>query len=273
TVRPVPPTEKEVVSLLLPRLRSPEPDATRLVDEVPETHFERLIGEFKVKHHKTDRPHVMVMSTGRCATVSLFKLFQNSNLEAYHSYWLKAHSFNSFEMLARLAANRYDDMSAAEEWASTRTAEWLGEKPMIGLNHSDTVFAPVFAAIHKKSRFVYLRRDPKKVCNSFNSKGQWNDGVNHFRPVMYDLPFKFAVPDVNPVDGIAWHINFTEKYSRAFGRVMGDRFIEISADKLFAQDKDEITKLLEFTGSDIPLDDAVEHFKTKINEKAHKCRS
>ena len=54
---------------------------------------------------------------------------------------------------------------------------------------------------------------------------------------------------------------------------MGDRFTEISADKLFAQDKEEISKLLEFTGSNIPLNKAVDHFKTKINEKAHKCQS
>ncbi len=272
TVRPVPSTEDEVVSILMPRIHSPVTDATYLVDGIPENHIEKFISGLEVNYHKTDRPHVMVMSTGRCGTVSLFKLFQQSNLEPYHTYWFKAHPFNNAEMVCRLAANLHDDLSVAEEWASTRTAEWLGEKPMIGLNHSDTVFAPVFAATHEKSKFIYLRRDPGKVFNSFNDKGQWSGGINHFRPVMYDLPFKFAVPDISDVDGITWHITFTDMYSRAFGRVMGDRWIEISSDKLFAQDKDEITKLLEFTGSDIPLDKAVDHFKTKINEKAHKAR-
>lgn len=272
TVRPVPPTEDIVVGMLLPRLRSPAEDASYLIERIPEAHFEKLIEGFEAKYHKTDRPHVMVMSTGRCGTVSLFKLFQGSNLEAYHSYWFKAHPFNGAEMVARLAANRYDDMSAAQEWASTRTAEWLGEKPTIGLNHSDTVFAPIFAAIHEKSKFVYLRRDPEKVFNSFNNKEQWSGGVNHFIPVMYDLPFKFAVPDINTIDGIKWHLDFTEKFSRSFGNVMGFRWIEISADKLFSQDREEISKLLEFVGSDIDLDQAVNHFSKKINEKAHKAK-
>jgi len=271
TVRPVEPTEDDVVSIFLPRLRSPS-EASRLVEHIPEAHFEKFIEGFEAKH-KTNRPHVMVMSTGRCGTVSLFKLFQKSNLEAYHSYWFRTHSFNAAELLARLAANEYGDMSAAEEWASTRAAEWLGEKPMIGLVHSDTVFAPVFAATHEKSRFVYLRRDPEKVFNSFVSKSQWSGGTGQMIPVLYDLPFRFEVPDVCPTDGIVHHINFTEEYSRAFGRVMGDRFMEISSDKLFAQDREEIARLLEFTGSDIDLDVAVEHFSKKINEKAHKCLS
>jgi len=270
TVRPVPPTEDDVVSLLLPRLRTPALDATRLIDEIPEANFEKLMGSYSTKCHKTDRPHIMVMSTGRCGTMSLFRLFQGSNLEAYHSYWLKTHPYNTAETLARLAANEYDDMSAADEWVSTRTAEWLGEKPMIGLNHADTAFAPVFAAIHENSKFVYLRRSPPDVYDSFVSKGQWNGGVNHFVPVMYDIPFKFSVTDIEPDDGIRWHIEFTEKYSRAFGRVMGDRFIEISADKLFSQDEGEVARLLEFTNSDIPPDKAVKHFATRINGKDHK---
>ena len=270
TVRPIAPTEDIVVSMLLPRLRTPEVDAEHLVEEIPEANFERLMEQFPRHTHSTDRPHVMVMSTGRCGTMSLFKLFQGSNLAAYHSYWFKSHPYGTAETVARLAANEYDDMSAAEEWISTRTAEWLGDQPMIGLNHSDTAFAPVFAALHPKSKFIYLRRDPAKVAESFISKNQWSGGNNHFLPVLYDLPFKFAIPNINPAEGIEWHIEFTEKFSRAFGQIMGDRFIEISADKLFSQDPCEVSRLLEFTNSDISLDKAVQHFGTRINGKDHK---
>ncbi|KKL12689.1 hypothetical protein LCGC14_2533230, partial [marine sediment metagenome] len=35
-----------------------------------------------------DRPHVIVMSTGRCGTMSLFRLLQNDGvLRPHHSYW------------------------------------------------------------------------------------------------------------------------------------------------------------------------------------------
>jgi len=81
TVRPVPPTEDLVVSLLLPRLRTPSLDANRLIDEIPEATFEQLMGAV-TNRHKSARPHIMVMSTGRCGTMSLYRLFRGSNLEA-----------------------------------------------------------------------------------------------------------------------------------------------------------------------------------------------
>ena len=90
---------------------------------------------------------------------------------------------------------------------------------------------------------------------------------------MYDFGegYSFSLPEVNEVDGARWHLDYTEAFCRTFGRVMGDRFIEISSDRLFGRDREEISKLLEFVGSDIDLDCAVDHFATKINEKVHKA--
>lgn len=180
--------------------------------------------------------------------------------------------YSRWEMMCRLVEGNYDDLRAATEWTCCRAAEWLGEKPMIGLNHADTIFALVFAAIHKEARFVYLHRDRERVFNSFYRKNQWGGGYYHFRQVLYDFNkrYEFYVPSIELAEGIAWHIDFTDVFSRAFGRVMGDRWIEISSDRLFAQDREEVAKLLEFVGSDIDLDVAVEHFATKINEKRHK---
>jgi hypothetical protein len=70
---------------------------------------------------------------------------------------------------------------------------------------------------------------------------------------------------------LAWYLNFTETFARAMGRVVGpERFIEVSSDKLFAQDREEIGRLLAFTEADISIHDAVEHFGTKINSKDHR---
>ena len=266
TVRPVPPTEDAVVSCFLPPLHEPA-TGSRIVGVPAEEQM-----AFQPFGDQNGRPHVMVLSSGRCGTVSLFRLFQGSNLEPYHTYWWMVHPYTRWEFMCRLAACRFNDNACGMEWICTRAAECLGEKPMIGLNHSDTVYAPVFAANHPKSRFVYLRRNPEAVFKSFVQKGQWSGGMGHFRPVMYDFGegYSFSLPEVNEVDGTRWHLDYTEAFCCTFGRVMGDRFIEISSDRLFGRDREEISKLLEFVGSDIDLDSAVDHFATKINEKVHK---
>ena len=269
TVHPVPPTEDNVVGVFLPYMS--EPTCGETLVGVP---TERAIDQFTWPV-ESDRPHIMVLSTGRCGTVSLFQLFQNSNLEPYHTYWFMQNAYTRWEFMCRLFEDRHEDTTAAMEWAATRKAEWLGEKPMIGLNHSDTIYAPLFAKAHPKSKFVYLRRNPCDVYDSFVEKDQWSGGANHFRPLLYDFDgrYRYSIPHIYDADGARWHIRYTEDFSRAFGHVMGDRFLEISSDRLFAQDREEVAKLLEFTGSDIDLDFAVEHFSRKINEKAHKCLS
>jgi hypothetical protein len=285
-VRPIDATEDQVVSVYLPWMCYPEeltaePRPTpHTSGSIPAKNIHKLIDGLEPGHHqdniKEHRPHVMVMSTGRCGTMSLHKLLQGSNLESYHVYWWMNASFTKWEMMCRLYAGNFDSLHPMAEWAACRAAEWSGDKPMIGLNHTDTVFAPVFAAIHPKSKFVYLRRDPEKVFKSFYSKDQYGDGWTCFRTLKYnfDNGFQFSVPEQDEKEAIWDHIRQTEEFSRTFGEIMGDRWIEISADKLFSQDTDEIARLLDFTGSDIPLDNAVEHFKTPTNVKAHKvCRS
>ena len=279
-VQSVEPTEDTVVGLYLAPRVMPGDYAKHILGEISEDHIAKFVNGLQPGHHADNigvpQPHVMVMSTGRCGTMALYRLFRNSNLDAHHSYWFMVYPFTRWEMACRLFTNNHESFEAAAQWASTRAAEWLGEKPMIGLNHTDTIFAPVFAAIHKESKFVYLRRDPEKVFKSFHTKNQWIWGSTCFQAVGYDFDggYRFALPCVDEEDGIRYHIEQTEKFCRTFGNVMGDRWIEISADRLFAQDKDEIARLLEFTGSDISLDNAVEHFKTPINVKAHKvCQS
>ena len=226
-------------------------------------------------HHpeniKEHRPHVMIMSTGRCGTVSLHHLLRGSNLIPYHTFWWNLPTTSRINMSCQLASGDFRDAEIPETWLTCRAAEWLGGT-MIGLNHLDTIFAPAFAAMHPESKFVHITRDPGDVFNSFYGKNQW--GVQQLAPVYYKFTPKFhwrmveqTIPQM-----IAWYLKFTEAFSRVFGRVMGDRHIEVRAEKLFAQDREAIGGLLEFVGADIPLDKAVDHFGTKINEKKHKIQ-
>lgn len=222
-----------------------------------------------------DLPHVMFMSTGRCGTVSAAKLFGQYGL-AYHVYPYSLPADMHYDMLCRLVDERWDTYVSPVFWAKTRMAEWLGgminNQPVVMTSHRDTIFAPVMAAIHSKSKFVYLKRDEEDTFLSFYTKSQWSK--SQIGPVYYDFEanndfrWRQAIWDISEM--IAWNLKFTAAFCRAFGSLMGDRFIEISSDKLFAQDLDEVKKLVDFVGFDIPFKEAVSHFKTAHNSKAHK---
>jgi hypothetical protein len=83
-------------------------------------------------------------------------------------------------------------------------------------------------------------------------------------------PFEYRKADYDQPYSIAWYIKFTEEFSRAFGRLIGDRWIEISADKLFNLDEVEIKRLRDFCEIDLPFHEVKKHFEHVHNEKAHK---
>jgi hypothetical protein len=218
----------------------------------------------------TGRPHVFVMSTGRCGTVSLLRLFEGSDLQPYHTYWWMPPLSDAMEMMCRLLLGNYDDLSCIEPWIKCRAAEWLGDKPMLALNHTDTIFAPLFALLHPNSRIVHLERNPADVYRSFISKRQMGTNLCP-TAASFDNGFSWRRCPKDEDSSVKWFIQFTHNFGEAVGRVLGERYIKISSDRLFARDKQETSKLLDFVGSDIPVKDATDHFKTKYNEKAHKA--
>jgi hypothetical protein len=286
-VIPIEATEDEVVSRSIEHgIESVEYDpAMCFTWTIPgglERNIRSFMDTFDPRFHRQnitkELPHVMVMSTGRCGTMSLYKLLKDSNLLPYHTYWWHVSGGARQKVMCRIMSGRFDGpLYGFREFLSMRAAEWLGamanNRAMIGLNHMDTVFAPAFATMHPLSRFVYLKRNRLDLFNSFCGKSQWSR--SQVNPCFYsfDPEFRFCYDDALSVpEQIAWYFHFTEEFSRAMGRVMGNRWLEVSSDKLFAQDRDEIARLLDFIGSDIPLDVAIKHFATKINAKDHKAK-
>lgn len=222
----------------------------------------------------THLPHTMLLSAGRSGTVSLHRLFQSApGCVSYHGYWWMLNRTAKFYTLVQLLTDNFSNPKPWHFFLMFRAAEWIGAAsqglPMVGCNHQDTIMAPAWAAMHPKSKFVYVHRDPVKIFRSFRGKGQWSDSQS--QPVLYDCnPFRWMIPQhLNEIDLIAWYIAFTETFARAFGKTMGQSFIEVSADKLFAQDRDEIQRLIEFVDVGLTLDDAVAHFERPINAKTH----
>jgi len=222
---------------------------------------------------KKELPHLQVLSTGRCGTISMAKLLEKSQYLAYHNCIFNVAASTKFEFMSQLAENHHEPSHGEQAWAATRAAEWIGavaqDRPAAFCSHLDTIFAPVFAKIHPQSKFIYLHRDPVKIFESFLSKNQWNE--HQLQPVLYDFPWRWKRDDFYSYTAkLAWYIKFTETFSRAFGAVMGDRFVEISADKLFDLDADEINKLVLFAD----LYDSAEtmnHFRQPHNAKVHKA--
>lgn len=245
--------------------------------------IQQFIDDFNPGFHAwnitQDLPHVMVLSTGRCGTVSLYRLFQETNIVPYHAYWWNIGVSSRWEMMCRLMEeNFHGGEPVYGEWLASRAAEWLGPmmqgRIMVGLNHTDTIFAPVFAALHPESKFIWLHRDSRDVIKSFISKNQSpGEFGNQLRPLKYkfDQGFAWHPTEHTKRECVEWYVSFTNTFCKSMQAVLGDRMIKIEAESLFERSRGPIHDLIDFIGVDLTVDEAVKHFKTPINVKA--CRS
>jgi len=222
----------------------------------------------------SSQPHLLVMSTGRCGTMSLYRLLQQTQYVAHHQFYFNTSYIMRLEQMCRYIEGNYDQDGVTQFWLKTRAAEWLDAiqqgRPMATVGHHDTIYAPAFAVLHRSAKIIYLRRNPRDVFASMYGKGQWGD--RQLRPVFYRFRDHWEWKDQNldMPEQIVWYLKFTEAFSRALGNIISDRWIEIDADKLFNLDDKEIIKLHEFAELDIPIDEVRNHFKTVYNRKAHK---
>jgi len=216
--------------------------------------------------------HLMVMGTGRCGTISLARLLNKAQYLTYHSCLINIPPSIRLQMMAQMVSGNHDSIEPEGFWVATRSAEWIGaineDRPLAFVGHQDTIFAPAFAKIHPLSKFIYLHRDPVKIFESFYTKNQWNP--HQLQPIYYKFPFEWHRDQRDIPATLAWYIKFHENYCRSFGETMGDRFVEISADRLFEQDAIEIELLRTFTDLDLPPEQTIDHFRHPHNQKIHK---
>jgi hypothetical protein len=247
-------------------------DAEQLHTNIRKFHFN---GSHHLKNLKRLHPHLLVMSTGRCGTMSLYRLLQRTQYIPHHQFLINVPNTFRWEQMCRYIEGEFGDCWASEYWMKTRAAEWLGPmfqgRPMAICGHHDTIFAPVFACLHPQGKIVYLRRNPRDVFKSMYGKGQWGDRQLH--PIFYRFEndvFKWKDQNLDIIEQIVWYLKFTETFSRVLGRIIGRRWIELDADKLFGQDEEEAKRLHEFLDLEIDLEEVIDHFGTVHNRKAHK---
>jgi len=260
-------------------MEKPDLDRDRMIDAI-----RRIIGGLNAGYHaeniKAELPHIQVLSTGRAGTVSLFHLFEQSQYIPYHTYPFTMPHMMRNEMAYRIMDGDTMIGVPATWWVKTRAAEWIGcvnqGRPMADVNHLDVVFAPVFAAIHPRSRFIHLVRDPVKTFESFYSKDQWSD--KQIIPLYHrygdDGEFLWRHMRYPDPQAIAWFIRWTEVFCEALEWVLGDRFTRLYADKLFAGDREEAEFLVQWCELPFSANQVVEHYKIPYNSKLHKiCRT
>jgi len=281
---PVDPTEDDVFGTeAAPEIEESENTEDMQLSEISLNQLTKRLGEYKPflgDHHLHNleyaepQPHLLVMSTGRCGTVSLYHLLKKTNYVPYHSFPFNSCYIDRLEQMCRYISGNYSDPSAERLWMKTRAAEWMGAalqgRPMASVTHESTIWAPVFAALHPKSKFIYLRRNPRDVFASMYGKNQF--GPRQLVPVHFKFPWAYKNQELSLPDQIMWYLNFTEKFCRAFGRTLPrDRFLEVSADELFDGDIPYAFEELLLENSDLSPADIWRHFDTPINEKKHKA--
>lgn len=286
-VRQLPPNEDAIITINLSNV-SPNGESSDAKGMVQcsfanlDANIQRLMHEFSPPcyHYEnihSQLPHIQVLSSGRCGTISLYRLIETTHYLAYHTFFFQTQYDLRYEQAYRCMAGNFDSHTPANEWLKVRAAEWIGccnlQRPMMMINHLDTPFAPIFALMHPQSKFIYLRRNPTDAFESFYSKAQWSHLQINPLHYTFDPDFRWRYRGWDTPAAIAWYLRFTDEFSRAFGRVMGpERFIELSADGLFAShiDNREIQRLIEFTGIEKTVDEVAEHYQVPYNQKLHK---
>jgi hypothetical protein len=284
----LPPTEDIMLGLMILNRERPFVDAQYL-SEPPHVSrglmvesIKKQIDNFQGHYHYEnlrpydEQPHVMVMSTGRCGTVSLYHLLAQTNYLPYHAYFYSPHFQLRYDQAYQLTTGHVVDQEAVDFWLKCRSAEWLSaasqERPYVSLMHYDTCFAPAFYALHRHSKFIWLRRNPEDVFKSFYLKRQWGDQQIGPMPWRFDPGFMFGKCDWPETKQIAWYIRWTNEFCSAMEEVVNDsrRFKIVKSDALFELDPYEIRELKLYLNLDLSHAAITDHFRIPINVKRHK---
>jgi len=95
-----------------------------------ERNIRRFLGAFDPGFHarniSRDLPHVFFMSTGRVGTMSLYRMFEDTDLMPFHSYWWQNAITSRWQIMCRMISGQFEVIDPViQQWISTRAAEWL----------------------------------------------------------------------------------------------------------------------------------------------------
>ena len=184
----------------------------------------------------TDCRPVFILSTGRCGTLLLTRLFQCvPGVLCYH---------NPYPELVYVGRKAYEE--GTESFESYKTAFFaarfelmadsvIRNKRFIETNHHVTFFAPHIQALFNNALYVHLVRHPGDFIRSGILRqyyqGQYSD-IGRIHPL--DEATKGAWDDMAPYEQCAWLWNETNRYIEVFKEsCVAEQIITVKAEDLF----------------------------------------
>ncbi len=211
--------------------------------------------EYDYKHlhkivHEKAKP-CFVLSTGRCGTALLTKIFeQQSNVDVHHAptpelvYYSKF-AYENFKTLSNelkyiIDAARYDQIRNS----------FLLNKIFVETNNRITFFAYQLEKIYPKAKFIHLIRNPINFIKSGIARN-WYTGKNpHDEGHITNFDDMKTWSNYSQTEKIAWLWNETNQFIEGFKKeITSDRVITVFAEDLF--NKLETTKNM-FSFLDLP---------------------
>jgi hypothetical protein len=254
-----------------------------------------LIGDLAARFGAPPGPPTWVLSTGRCGTRALHQFLERAAaVKSYHRGQTVNIGFaERNEMLYRLVLGGLDPgfvRAAAIRFYAANLNDMLyclrHRRQYCVAHHAHTIFAPLAARLFPTSQFIYLRRNPVKVFESFIAKDQYR---GQLEPLYVDTAFlgsprKYKshrttfryLPAPWPVyRKVVWYVHVTNAFARAFVESIGpERSLSIASEALYAGDADCFRCLGERLAiGDVTLEQFREHFTRPVNAKTHRQRA
>ncbi len=230
-----------------------------------------------------DRPPVWVLSTGRCGTLALQRLLeQTRGIRPFHRDCRPALPQAAAEafytvVLGAMTGVRMQVMSTyclASALADLARARAAGRQFCM-VNHGYLAWAPYLAWLVPGSRFLHLARDPHACFLSFYTKDVYR---GQLEPLAVDGPSIKASgfgaapvrrPRIDLPAAIAWYLHACRTYAEALGDVVGpERFESLPSEALFggkASAFECLGRMLDLAPLD--LERFRVHYAGRINEK------
>lgn len=211
--------------------------------------------------HREAEP-CFVLSTGRCGTELLTKLFQtNRKLRAYHtpSPELVYYSKYAYENWS----TKYNELQTAVDTARYELIRnsFILNKKYVETNNRITFFAYQLAQLYPKAKFIHLIRNPISFVKS-GLKRDWYTGKNPHDEGRIELNDPEWTGYTNEKK-IAWLWNETNKFIESFKEsVNRERTLTVFAENLFNK-VEESRRIFDFISVEAPADNKIKKLISK----------
>lgn len=221
-----------------------------------------------IKELQSKYSPVFVLSTGRCGTEYLTKIFAlNEQIDVFHS------PHPELLLVSKFAYENYNSQQEVTKhiFESARIElmleSYLRSKIFVETNNKITFFAYAINELYPKSKFIHLVRHPGDFVRSGIRRKWYNKSTLHDLGRITPSDDKIEFSKFNDIQKISWLWNETNLFIEEFKEKLNDsaRCLTIKAEDLFGNIS-IIDSIFEFVGAEKM---AGRKFYSTINEKVN----